>query len=57
MDPKNIRKKCIICEKEIYRASSKGTKKLRRPRWSITCSKKCSKIYGRLYYYIKNKQK
>lgn len=50
-----MRKNCIICEKEIHRAKSKGGCFERRSSNAITCSRKCSKVYYRIYHYMYKK--
>lgn len=47
------RKKCIICEKEIFRANNHQRIKTRRRNHDLTCSKKCSKIYNRVVHFIR----
>ncbi len=46
------RKNCILCEKEINRHSNTKGFKLRRGNKTITCSKRCSRIYIRVSLYI-----
>ena len=47
-----MRENCIICEKKIHRASSRGKGKLRRGIHAMTCGKSCSKIYARLNIFF-----
>jgi len=47
-----MRKNCIICEKEIFRSKNADIDKTRRGKNSVTCSKKCSKMYNRIYTYV-----
>jgi len=46
---------CIVCEKKINRSSRKGGQKERRGKNSVTCSKKCSRIYTRIHSYLNMK--
>ncbi len=48
------RKNCIICLKEIFRHRNKVSKRERRGRYSITCSRKCARIYGRIEGHVRN---
>lgn len=51
-------KKCIVCKK-LFEVNDKicsfPTNKMRRRNNCVTCSKKCSRIYLRIYTIIKNK--
>lgn len=49
---KKLRKNCIICEREINRKSGIRGHKERRSKQSLTCSRKCSKIYTRIQRYV-----
>ena len=59
MANKRARKYCIVCGKEIFRGKNGRTIKTRRGHNSVTCSKKCARIYERVSNYIRcrNKQK
>jgi len=48
---------CVVCGKEIYRNKNPNSTKTRRSVKSVTCSKKCSRIYLRVSQYIKNNRK
>lgn len=48
---RKLRKNCIICEKEIFRGNNPRNLKIRRGKHNVTCSKKCSKIYNRIFNY------
>lgn len=50
---KQPRPNCIICEREIQRAS-RGSIKTNRGNRAVTCSSKCSKIYTRVHTYIRH---
>jgi len=52
-----MRKKCIICEGEIYRGKIGVRKKTKRKTNSLTCSPKCSEIYSRILRYISTRQR
>jgi len=47
------RKDCIICETEIFRHHNSRSNKERRSIKSLTCSKRCAKIYNRIFQHIK----
>ena len=52
-----VLKNCLICGNEIYIVSNrkkgeKVTGKRKRGKHAVTCSHKCSVIYGRIYHYI-----
>ena len=42
-------KKCVVCRKEIERATKSKTKRY------VTCSTKCSKILDRVRSHVNNK--
>lgn len=46
------RKNCIVCEKKIYRSSRRGQLKTRRQNFTLTCSRKCAKIYIRIRKHV-----
>ncbi|KKN22729.1 hypothetical protein LCGC14_0912310 [marine sediment metagenome] len=48
-----IRKNCIICEKEIHRASNPKRSKVRRQLTGVTCSRDCARIYRRVHLRIR----
>ncbi len=47
-----IRKNCIICEKEIYRATGRSSK-VRRQLAGLTCNRDCARIYRRVQRHIR----
>ena len=47
-----IRKNCIICEKEIHRATGRSSK-VRRQLTGLTCSRDCARIYHRVQHHIR----
>ena len=49
-------KNCLICGAEINRTSNTKSAKLRRGPLTVTCSRSCSKIYGRVKNYISCKK-
>ena len=49
-----MREKCIVCEKEIFRSNNPAIKRQRRGHNCITCSRKCSKIYGNVRKHLRN---
>jgi len=51
---KEPRKFCVICEDEIH-CGSRSSVKTNRGKRAITCSSKCSKIYGRVYHVIRER--
>ena len=61
MNTTKPRKDCIICEEPIYRGRlvgvRYGTRKTKRRPQDITCSHKCSIIYGRVNRYISGRLK
>jgi len=48
----NLRKNCIVCESNMNRRISCGSAKLRRGKHAVTCSRKCAKIYHRIYQML-----
>jgi len=49
------REDCIICGEEIPRYPNSRTIKSRRGSRSVTCSKKCSRIYIRVFRFVYEK--
>lgn len=49
------RKKCIMCDKEIYIGGVLGRFKPRRGKNALTCSHKCSRLYTSIYHLLANR--
>ena len=49
------RENCIVCEEIIPRSNIKLKYKTKRRPQDITCSRKCSKIYGRVQKHIRDR--
>lgn len=48
-----MRTNCIVCENPIHRSHNKKGIKRRRSPNSVTCSKRCAKIYQRINVYVR----
>lgn len=46
---------CLVCQKKIHRVSNKDGLKLRRGKRNVTCSRKCARVYHRIFQYIHHK--
>lgn len=49
-----MREKCIVCLNQIYRSDNESYRgpKVRRKPDSVTCCKKCSRIYTRVHKHV-----
>ncbi len=50
-----LRKKCIVCRRDIYRGGSSSRLAITKRRENaVTCSKECSRIYNRVSIHLRH---